>query len=290
MSFLDKMISKKAMQQSDQLMCWKEKHDQQYPFPSDQVELTENIPYLNDSQPCHRMDIFRPKNHTGKLPVLFNIHGGGLLMGTKEVNRLFCAEMCQKGFLVFGLEYPLVPEKDIFSIFQDLMNGLQKAASLFDEYEGNPCHIYLTGDSAGAYLCVYLSAMLKNSALAEAAQVIPADNFNIKALGLISGMFYTRKKDDIGIFLPSYIYGKNWKKHPFRPYMDPENPEIIKNLPPAFLVTGHGDFLRHYSREFAEALKRNGAICHLEDFETSKKTSSCIQYPSPRTAREPESK
>ena len=192
-------------------------------------------------------------------------------MGTKEVNRLFCAELCQKGFLVFAMEYPLVPEKEIFSIFQDLMTGLEKAADLFQTYEGDPEHVYLTGDSAGAYLSIYLSAMMKNPTLAQAAQVVPASNLHIKALGLISGMFYTRKRDDIGMFLTSYIYGKNWKKHAFRPYMNPEDPAITQNLPPSFLVTGHGDFLRHYSREFAEALKRNGAICHLEDFETTKK-------------------
>lgn len=93
----------------------------------------------------------------------------------------------------------------------------------------------------------------------------------IRALGLVSGMYYTTKLDSIGIFLPSYIYGKQWKKSSFYPYIDPENEAIIRHLPPSFLVTAYGDMLRNYSRQYAEAMKRGGAICHLEDFEAGKK-------------------
>lgn len=65
----------------------------------------------------------------------------------------------------------------------------------------------MTGTSAGASLCVYLAAMLKSPELAKAFQVVPND-LKIRALGLASGMYYTTKPDSIGIFLPSYIYGK----------------------------------------------------------------------------------
>lgn len=96
----------------------------------------------------------------------------------------------------------------------------------------------MTGTSAGASLCVYLAAMLKSPELAKAFQVVPND-LKIRALGLASGMYYTTKPDSIGIFLPSYIYGKHWKKSSFYPYINPENKEIIRNLPPSFLVTAY---------------------------------------------------
>ena len=82
----------------------------------------------------------------------------------------------------------------------------------------------MTGTSAGASLCVYLAAMLKSPELAKAFQVVPND-LKIRALGLASGMYYTTKPDSIGIFLPSYIYGKHWKKSSFYPYINPENKE-----------------------------------------------------------------
>ena len=71
--------------------------------------------------------------------------------------------------------------------------------------------------------------------------------------------------------LPSYIYGKHWKKSSFYPYINPENKEIIRNLPPSFLVTAYGDTLRNYSRQYAKAIKKAGVICHLEDYEVDKK-------------------
>ena len=49
---------------------------------------------------------------------------------------------------------------------------------------------------------------------------------------LISGMFYTTKFDKIGLFLPKYLYGKQYKKAPFAAYVNPENPELLYALAP----------------------------------------------------------
>lgn len=172
--------------------------------------------------------------------------------------------------MVFSFEYPLAPEALLPQILKDLMTGMGNAKRYFETYDGEGEHIYMTGTSAGASLCVYLAAMLKSPELAKAFQVVPND-LKIRALGLASGMYYTTKPDSIGIFLPSYIYGKHWKKSSFYPYINPENKEIIRNLPPSFLVTAYGDTLRNYSRQYAKAIKKAGVICHLEDYEVDKK-------------------
>ena len=89
----------------------------------------------------------------------------------------------------------------------------------------------------------------------------------VDALGLVSGMFYTTKLDQIGLFLPPMLYGKDWRRHPFRPYMNPEHPEIVSHLPPAMLLTARGDFLRRYSQQYAKALQNSGADCRLIDLD-----------------------
>lgn len=203
------------------------------------------------------MDVFQPKDAEGVLPVLVDLHGGGFLLGKKEVNRLFCADMAKRGFLVFCPEYPLAPEADLFAILRSLTASLDDIARKLPEYGGDPERFFLCGDSAGAWLCVYLAVLQNSPALREAAGVA-GSRLPIRAIGLQSGMFYTTKRDKIGFFLPSSIYGKDWKNHPFRPYMDPEHPEILRALPPCFLTTSAGDFLRGYSRQFAAALKRAG--------------------------------
>lgn len=69
--------------------------------------------------------------------------------------------MSQRGFLVFSFEYPLAPEALFPQILKDLMTGMGNAKRYFETYDGDGEHIYMTGTSAGASLCVYLAAMLK---------------------------------------------------------------------------------------------------------------------------------
>ena len=256
------MIRRQTAKQERQLEAWMAKRQQEHPLPGD-VTMTPDVP-------CgagQRMDVFRPKDAEGVLPVLVDLHGGGFLLGKKEVNRLFCADMAERGFLVFCPEYPLAPEADLFAILRSLTASLDDIAEKLPEYGGDGESFFLCGDSAGAWLCVYLAALQGSQALRETAGVA-GSRLPIRAIGLQSGMFYTTKRDKIGLFLPPSIYGKGWKKHPFRPYMDPEHPEILRALPPCFLTTSAGDFLRGYSRQFAAALKRAGADHAFQGFLT----------------------
>ena len=256
------MIRRQTAKQERQLEAWMAKRQREHPLPGD-VTMTPDVP-------CgagQRMDVFRPKDAEGVLPVLVDLHGGGFLLGKKEVNRLFCADMAKRGFLVFCPEYPLAPEADLFAILRSLTASLDNIAGKLPEYGGDGERFFLCGDSAGAWLCVYLAALRNSPALREAAGVA-GSRLPIRAIGLQSGMFYTTKRDKIGLFLPPSIYGKDWKSHPFRPYMDPEHPEILRALPPCFLTTSAGDFLRGYSRQFAAALKRAGADHAFQGFLT----------------------
>lgn len=80
----------------------------EYPLPED-VSLQSDIFYDKKHLPAHRLDVYRPKKREGEvLPVIVNVHGGGLLMGNKEFNRPFCAALSQAGYLVFSIEYRLV--------------------------------------------------------------------------------------------------------------------------------------------------------------------------------------
>ena len=83
-------------------------------------------------------------------------------------------------------------------------------------------------------------------------------------------MFYTNKKDKIGLFLPRYLYGKNYKKTAFAPYISPENPEILSALPPSLLVTSKNDYLQHYTLQFEKALAQNNTPHKLIVFPKNK--------------------
>ncbi|MDD6300295.1 MAG: alpha/beta hydrolase fold domain-containing protein [Ruminococcus sp.] len=69
----------------------------------------------------------------------------------------------------FCVEYPLVPDNDIFSILRDITAAVNFVDEIASEYGGDPSRLYMCGDSAGAYLCVYLSAIQNNNDIAVAA-------------------------------------------------------------------------------------------------------------------------
>ena len=76
----------------------------------------------------------------------------------------------------------------------------------------------------------------------------------IRALGLISGMFYTCRLDSIGMFLPDMLYGKGWRSVRSVPIRIRSIPRGRGNLPPSFLVTAREISLQHYSRRFYRAI------------------------------------
>lgn len=197
--------------------------DKKYTLCSGVTEL-EDIPYAEDGLPAHRLDLYQPENAADQiLPVILNVHGGGLLLGCKEFNRYFCAKLSKLGYLVYSIEYRLVPDclffdqcSDVFLAMEYIRKDLAK--------KGLSQQIYAVGDSGGACLLTYCTAMQNSKKVAAAAHITPSA-LPIQALGLISGMFYTNKRDKIGLFLPSYLYGKGYKKRAFAPYVNPEHPE-----------------------------------------------------------------
>ena len=95
-------------------------------------------------------------------------------------------------------------------------------------------------------LLTYCAAMQNNAEMAAAAQVsvCPAP---LQALGLISGMFYTNRFDQIGLSLPKYLYGTDYKQSDFAPYVNPTYQKLVQALPPCLLVTSKNDNLHHYT-------------------------------------------
>ena len=242
---------------------WMEKRAGEVRLPGN-IQIEEDIPYLADREACHRMDIYRPAGATAPLPVIVNLHGGGMLLCTKTVNRPFCCELAKRGFLVFCLEYPLVPQSDIPGILRDVARGMDKVADLLEYYGGDPERVYLVGDSAGAFISVYEAAAQKNRDLSAAIPVRPS-GLKIRALGLISGMYYTTLADTVGFWLRKDFYGKRWRHHPMAPYYKPHKPNVAKHLPPCFLVTSKSDNLHGYTIRFHKGLVKAGIPCTLLD-------------------------
>lgn len=242
---------------------WMEKRAGQVPFP-DTVEVIEDIPYRATGQDCHRLDIYRPKGAAGRLPVIVDLHGGGLLLCSRKTNRLLCGELARRGFLVFCLGYPLVPQADVPQILRDVTAGMDEVSRLLETWGGDRERVYLVGDSAGAFLSVYTLAAQRDAGV-RAALDMEGTVLPVEAAAFLSGMFYTARLDQVGAYLRRDFYGKGWRKHPFRPYMDPAVPAVAGAMPRCMLVTSRLDHLRGYTLRFVKGLRKAGAAFRLVD-------------------------
>ena len=264
------ILTKIFYKQREDFARQQKEQEERFSFP-EEVEEIADIAYIEDWKKEHRLNVYQPKERTqGKLPVIVNVHGGGMVIGTKEFNRYYCAELVKIGYLVFSVEYPLIPDCMIYDQFEAVSRAMDMIQTLIESYQGDAEKVYAVADSGGACLLTYVAAMQRCSGLAKAAGVTPSD-LPVKALGLISGMFYTTKFDNVGLFLPRYLYGKGERRKAFKPYIKPDCPEIVKALPPCYLVTSKEDMLEHYTLQFAKALKENGLRFQLKDFRKDKK-------------------
>ncbi len=75
------------------------------------VCMKSNIPYIDDNNEDHLLDIYSPSDDiTKKLPVVVVIHGGGYSSGYKELDRQMGQYIASKGFHVVNMNYTLMPE------------------------------------------------------------------------------------------------------------------------------------------------------------------------------------
>lgn len=229
----------------------------------DEVEAFFDIPFSGmDGNPLS-LNVYRSKKETKeKRPVIIDIHGGGLFAGDKMLAHPSAQEFAKRGFLVFCLDYRLLTDADACSEISDVCAGFCKVEQLIEEYGGNRNAVNVVAESAGVYLALYCIASHKSSKLREAIGC-PVSGLNIQKMACYSGMFYTERIDLIGALYPIQIYGSKCFNRKFMKFMNPENEEVYKALPPMLLTSSDADFLKKYTLRYHSFLASRGHECKL---------------------------
>lgn len=107
------------------------------------------------------MDVYKPVGEVKEpLPIILDVHGGGLIAGRKEQNRNLGIQLARRGYIVFIPDYRLVPETDIFGQISDILDALAVIEAKAAEFGGNIEKLFVTADSAGAFLASMAVASL----------------------------------------------------------------------------------------------------------------------------------
>ena len=253
----------------------------------DGVQEYLDVPFQGAGGVPLAVDIFRAKGPEPRpLPVVVMIHGGGLVVGTRKMSRTFCENLAERGFLVFAPEYRRLTEADVFQEMGDVTAALSCISGRLPEYGGDPDRVAVVSESAGSFLAVYTVAALGSPAL-RAAFGLSAASLRVRALACFSGFFYTAHKDAPGLVYAPNLYGEKRKDPSFARYMNPECPEVMEHLPPVFLAGSDADFLKDYTKRYAEALREAGHPCTLLYYKDNKELTHAFPAIKPEL---PESK
>lgn len=152
------------------------------------VSVTKDIPYIENADAYRRLDIYAPEGNTKDLPVIIDIHGGGLMYGEKELNRIYASRLASRGYIVIVINYRLCPDVLYPDQVRDVMAAYRWVAQNGASYRCDLNNVYVVGDSAGGQLAFYTS-IVNTSETLRALYETPETGLTLNAAGLISGMY-----------------------------------------------------------------------------------------------------
>lgn len=231
----------------------------------DGVTAVCDIPYADDLNRYHLLDIYYPSKNDKKLPVILDIHGGGWWYGTKEINKYYCMSLAKEGFIVVNINYRLVDEVTFIEQLRDVFTAIKWIDNNIQSYNGDIDNIFITGDSAGGQLCL-LTAQLNNNDEEKVHLNLDNSNVTFKAAALTSPVAdLTSGNITMTANLTSVLGTPRHKSSPYYYLMSFKN-IANGNFPPVYIVTSNGDFVRSQSYKLDRLFTELGVEHRLRDF------------------------
>ena len=126
-------------------------------------------------------------------------------------------------------------------------------------------HCYLTGDSAGALLSLFVLSIHGSTALQHTFGIQPS-GISFRACGLISIMLDTQRHDLMRA-IRDQVTDTHDQGKPYVPYLlDPVLLVREADLPPIWQVTSAEDLIHMDSLKLEKALTEHGTVHQLRDF------------------------
>ncbi|MCQ2496543.1 MAG: alpha/beta hydrolase [Lachnospiraceae bacterium] len=232
----------------------------------DDIERFDDILYGEDSK-WQIMDVYRPKNFEGKLPVIVSSHGGGWVYGSKEVYQFYCMSLAQRGFAVVNYSYRLAPEFKYPAAIEDTNLVYTWIMANGEAYDMDVNNIFALGDSAGAQIAGIYAAILTNPAYAANYSFKTPEGLKISALGLNCGKYYVRPEEPDGFWSELMPEAGTVNERRLISVVH----HIKDNYPPCYIFTSNGDFLKDEPKALTEALDKAGVEYESVEYGTKDK-------------------
>lgn len=223
--------------------------------------------YKNDKSKWHKLNLYTPKNlQNKKLPLIIDIHGGGWLSGDKDLNSNFCCTLAQYGYKVASMSYHLCTHVNLARQIQDVYASIHYLINNADLFNIDINKVYLTGDSSGGMLALYIDTINKNKYLQDIVKVQPF-NISFKAIAVNHAVPFTKELNFIDghpfvlKLAQNALYSILTRGKHTKLYKNFSIEDYINNasFPPLFVISSAGDTAFLYqTKKLCILLKEKG--------------------------------
>jgi acetyl esterase len=247
------------------------------------VEVLRDLPYLRTGRPDHTLDVYRPVERSGPLPVVLYVHGGGFRILSKDTHWIFGLVFARRGFVVLNVNYRLAPTYPFPAALEDVSDAWRWAIENAALFGGDPNNIIVAGESAGANLVTSLTLASCYEHDAPFARAVHELGVVPRAVLAACGLFEVGNHDRFRAFGHSFFtldriaeVGQAYRDpaccpEDWLPFCDPlvfleGGPRPRRPLPPFFLPVGTWDPLLDDTRRMKRALDELGVRAHAPEY------------------------
>lgn len=215
------------------------------------------------------LTVFRPADRSAEaLPALYNIHGGGMIVGHRSWESARVVDLVEElGVVGVTVEYRLAPEHPFPAGVDDCYAGFVWLTEHAAELGVDPARIVVMGGSAGGGLTAAVALMARDRrgpCMAGQLLLCPMlDNTNRSISSLQYDGIGTWQRD-ANLLAWSCVLGDDLAySEDAAPYAAPARAADLAGLPPAFVEVGAAEMFRDEDVEYASRLWASGGQAEL---------------------------
>jgi acetyl esterase/lipase len=222
------------------------------------VTLEDHMAPGPDGGPDVRVRTYRPASLPPNAPVLYWIHGGGMVVGNVEMNDPYCADIAQElNVLVASVEYRLAPEHPFPSPIEDCYAGLCWLASSAGMLGMDRARVAIGGGSAGGGLAAAMALVARDRGDVDVCfqllvyPMLDDRNTTRSSHAIVDSRVWNRASNLAG--WDAYLAGEAGGDD-VSPYAAPARATDLSGLPPAYINVGTMDLFVDEDIAYAQAL------------------------------------
>jgi acetyl esterase len=215
------------------------------------------------------LDIYRPAALDGRaLPIIFWIHGGGYIAGSRTEVANYARILAAGGYAVVAVDYPLAPEHPYPVPVAALNRALAFLSDNATPLQLDRNQFILAGDSAGAQLAAQIALLVSSPAYAKATDIHPGiARSQLLGTVLFCGPYDGRlivSEASSDRLARTFIWSYFGSLNPPASTLDAFSivPHVTPEFPASFISVGNIDALAPQSYALADALRHQGV--HVE--------------------------